>query len=201
MNTSATGGYIRESPGATRREQVEDAIHAMVVGLTGLDPVLVRPAFQEDPLAAPAPEVDWCAFHVADSSATNFPDARHVPDGDGHDEITDWTDKEIRLSFYGKLSEEYAGMTRRGLHIEQNRFRLRESGISVRRAGNAAPFPELVNGKWLRRCDLVIFATLEATGGYAVLNLLQSGGPVKTDSFRDGEQFATQFDTDGHARR
>jgi hypothetical protein len=172
MNTSATGGYLAESPGVAGREAIENGIHDMLAGLTGLAPEKVRPAFQGEPLAAPSPREDWCAFYVRDAAATNHPEARHIPAGDGRDEIVDWIGKEIRVYFYGPACEEYAGMVRRGLQNEQNLYTFRQSGLAVRSVGNVAQMPEQVNGKWMRRCDLVINATFEAVGRYPVLNVL-----------------------------
>jgi hypothetical protein len=177
VNTSATGGYLRETTTPLSRQGQENALQEMVVGLTGLAPELVRPAFQESPLAEPGLETDWCAFHIRDSEATNFPDVQHVSPGsieDGHDVVTDWINKEVRLYFYGPRAEDYAGMVRRGLQVEQNLSALRSVGIALRRVGNAAQMPELVNGKWLSRVDLVLYITLEQSGSYAVLNLLQA---------------------------
>ncbi|MDR1495642.1 MAG: hypothetical protein LBS67_01810 [Clostridiales Family XIII bacterium] len=171
MGDSSAGGYIRE-PSAAIREPLENAVHDMVAGLTGIAPALIRPAFQGEPLKTPSPEKDWCAFYIQDAAAMNYPAVVHSSDGDGHDEVTDWMDKEIRLYFYGPASEEHAGMMRRGLHIEQNRYALRQMGVAVRRVGGAAQMPELANGKWLRRCDLVIYITFAASASYAVLNLL-----------------------------
>jgi hypothetical protein len=155
------------------RERLENAVHDMAAGLTGIDPTLIRPAFQGEPLKTPPPEENWCAFYIQDTNAVNYPAVVHESGEDGRDEVTDWMNKEIRLYFYGPASEEYAGMVRRGLHIEQNRYALRRMGVAVRRVGNAVQMPELANGKWLRRCDLVIYITYAASASYAVLNLLQ----------------------------
>ena len=198
MNTSATGGYLAEYNNPIRRNSIENAIHEMIVGLTDFDNTLVRPAYQENPLAEPPPDVNWCAFHATDSNATNYSFVHHVSDGDGEDVVTDWINKEIRLYFYGNLSNEYAGMVRRGLMVEQNRYNLRKAGVAIRKVNNAIQVPELVNDKWIYRTDLVIDVTFEAVGNYAILNLLQSGGTVYSDNFRDGKQLTTEYDTDNY---
>jgi hypothetical protein len=172
----------------------------MAVNLTGLDPTLVRPAFQENPLAEPDPETDWCAFYIQDAEALNYPDVRHAPEDGGRDEVTDWIDQEARLYFYGPRADELAGLVRRGLHVERNRYALRKAGIAVRRLGNASRMPELVNGKWLNRVDLVIYITFAARGDYAVPNLRQSGGEIASDEIRGGEYFGGSYDTDGAGR-
>jgi hypothetical protein len=181
MSDSTTGGYIAEtSSGVADVIPLENAVHDMIVGLTNLNPQLVRPAFQESPLANPPRNTDWCAFFIRDSFATNFPAISHVKTGDGHNEITDWVDKEIMLYFYGPQSEKYAGMVRRGLHVEQNHWKFRQSGITVKRVGNVTQMPELVNEKWIRRCDLIVYATVENKAAFAVFNLtaLADGGQV-----------------------
>ncbi|MDR0653308.1 MAG: hypothetical protein LBG12_08385 [Synergistaceae bacterium] len=182
MNTSATGGYLREAVNVPHHRILEDAVHDMITGLTGLDSTLVRPAFQEYPLAVPEPDVDWCAFYIRDSSPTNYPDVRHSPDGGGNDTVTDWQNKEIHLYFYGPDCEEYAGMVRRGLHVEQNYFEFRKSGIAVKRIGNVVQMPEKVNEKWVSRADLIIYATYAASASYPVLDVagLADGGQIWT---------------------
>lgn len=197
-NTSATGGYLKELPGITGKKEHENAVHGMIAGLTGISETLVRPAFQENPLKAPDPKdnVDWCAFYIRDSAATNYPYVAHISDADGSDVVVDWVDKEITAYFYGPNCETLAGMVRRGLHVEQNRHDLRQAGISIRRVGSVEQMPELVNGKWHDRADLTIFATFRATGTYRVLNLLQSGGTILSDEIRGGTQFSVPFDTD-----
>jgi hypothetical protein len=182
MNTSATGGYLRESVSVPHHKTLEDAAHGMITGLTGLDSKLVRPAFQEYPLATPEPDVDWCAFYIRDSSAANYPDVRHSPDDGGSDIVTDWQNKEIHLYFYGPDCGEYAGMVRRGLHVEQNYLEFRKSGIVVKRVGNVAQMPEKVNEKWVSRADLIIYAAYAVSVSYPVLDVseLSDGGQIWT---------------------
>ncbi len=195
-NTSATGGYLREAAGVASTVALEDVIHNMLVGLTGFDKTLVRPAYQDTPLAAPSASVDWCAFFIQDAAALNYAQVVHISDDDGHDTVIDQAEKEVRLYFYGRATDEYAGRVRRGLHIEQNRFELRQAGVAVRRIDSPVQAPVLTNEKWLRRTDLTIHITYEARGDYEVLNLLQAGGPIITDITHGGEPFLGDYDTD-----
>jgi hypothetical protein len=152
----------------------------MLAGLTGLDSTLKRPAFQESPLAVPKPDIDWCMFYIRDAMATNYPDVRHSPEAGGSDIVTDWQSKEIHLYFYGPDCEEYAGMIRRGLHVEQNYLEFRKSGIVVKRIGNVTQMPEKVNEKWLSRADLIIYAAYTVSVSYPVMDIaeLSDGGQV-----------------------
>ena len=172
MNTSATGGYLREPEIAVNHKVLEDAVHGMLTALTGIDATLIRPAFQGNPLAEPPLDTDWCGFYLRDTSATNYPYVGQSPYGEGY-VVADWVDKEIHLYFYGPNSEEFAGMVRRGLHIEQNFREFRKSGIVVKRVGNVTQVPEKANDKWLSRSDLIIYATVAVASEYSVQSLEQ----------------------------
>jgi hypothetical protein len=197
MNTSATGGYLRETAGVPHHEILEDAVHGMIAGLTGLNSTLIRPAFQESPLAEPKSVIDWCLFFIRDSSPANYPDARNYPDGE-NGVVTDWMNKEIHLYFYGPNCEEYAGMIRRGLHVEQNYLEFRKSGIAVKRVGGVTMMPELANGKWLSRADLIIYAAYAASASYPVMKIaeLADGGQTWEIHSPDGEESGGQSDPD-----
>lgn len=194
-NTSATGGYIPEGIGVASHSRLEDIVHDMLAGLTGFSNTLVRPAFQFDALKAPLPTENWCAFDLRNQTATNEPEIRHVPDGDGHDEVLDQMDYEAFCFFYGPHADDYAGMVRRALHIEQNRWAMRQAGIAVCSIGNPTQVPELVNNKWQRRVDLSIYITYEAVGTYDVLNLLRASGPIMTDHRVEGGTLEVDYDT------
>ena len=187
MNTSETGGYLREPESVMNHKALEDAIHAMLTGITGIEAALVRPAFQGEPLAEPPIDVDWCGFYLRDASAVNYPYVGYAPDGDGSG-VTDIVDKEIHLYFYGPHSEEFAGMVRRGLHVEQNHREFRKSGIVVKRVGNVIQVPEIVHGKWLSRSDLIIYATVAFFAEYPVFQL---------EELADGNQSWNVIPSDG----
>ena len=186
---SAIAGYIRENPGAISRAELESVVRGMLVGLTGLAEELVRPLYRHEPAEDPPPPVNWCAFDIRGENGRNFPEVRHISSGDGHDKVISQDDKEIYLRFWGPQADDLAGLVRRGLHIEQNRFPMRQAGIAVRSVGAETPTAELEGGKWLRRVELSIRVTLESIGVYDVFNLVRAVGSIVAG---DGN---TEFDT------
>ena len=180
-NTSATGGFLRLSP-AQGQHQLEDVLHEMFTGITGFAGELVRPRWQPDPPEVPEPDVNWCAFGITQFDPANFPEIRHHGDGDGHDELVDYEELQVLVSFYGPLHMVNARALRRGLHVPQNRALLRPAGLAFVRAGSITPVPEMVAFGWRARADVPLTFRLETRSTFASLNLLKSSGCIRAAS-------------------
>jgi hypothetical protein len=192
-NTSATGGILTES-GAVTRLELEDLWQGVISQLSTLPGNLVRPAFQEDPGPTPGASVTWAAFQIMNGDATNYPVEQHYGEGDGESIIYDQTQKNVLVSVYGPGADDVADALRRGLHIRQNRDSLRMSGVAVTWVDAPIQLPELVNGKWLRRVDLLIHSVIDIAGAYQILNLLRADGVILADVHM-GNQLKEKFDT------
>lgn len=184
-NTSATGGFLRLSP-APGQVDIEDVIHDLIAGITGICGELVRPRWQPDPPREPKPEVNWCAFGITGYEPLNFPEIRHHGEGEGRDEIVDYENLAVLASFYGPRHVDLARQCRRSLHVPQNRAGLRPHGLAFVRAGTIIPVPALVAMGWRARADLPLTFQLMTSQSYAVLSLKQANGTIVTEQPQDG---------------
>ena len=153
--SSLAAGWLRPTPGPDE-DALENALHAMVCGLTGLPGPMVRPRWQPSPPKTPGPDQHWCAFGLINEGA---------PGGAAwHQGGTTRLEVHERLvvmcSFYGPQARALARALRDGLYVERNRSLLRDLGNHVFvRAGHIVPAAELVNLRWLRRQDITITLT------------------------------------------
>lgn len=145
-------GWLVPARGPSEKN-LEDVFSGLVCALCGLKPKLVRPRYQEKPPYIPAATVDWCAFSIL---AEGAPGASVWHDA-GHSRLMADEEFSVLFSFYGPNCRGNARALRDGLWIEQNRAILRlEHNISLLRNGQLIPVPELVNERWLKRCDITV---------------------------------------------
>jgi hypothetical protein len=161
---------------------LEDQIQAVVVGITGLDPTLVRPRWQPTPPKQPAATVNWCAIGVTRIEADTYNYVEHHSEGDGHDEQQRHETIELLASFYGPGGQGFAAQLRDGLYIPQNREALFANGLSLIDAADVIAAPALVNTQWIRRYDLTVCFRRQVTRTYDVLNLLSAEGTIITET-------------------
>lgn len=66
--SSTTGGFLPPAPAPAPLEgaALMDAIQAWVVGVTGMDGKLVRPAWQPEPPVVPEAGASWAAFRLGE---------------------------------------------------------------------------------------------------------------------------------------
>ena len=159
-NTSATGGFlVPSSPPPIDGATLEDALTAIVAGITGIDPTLVRPRWQVTPPKDPEINVDWCGVGVLNETPdAGNPSSYHSPNdngGLGSSTTLQQSTLEIMASFYGPNARGLAALLRDGLMIGQNReaLFLLDMGL-VSKPGPTVRVPELVNNQWRNRVDL-----------------------------------------------
>lgn len=150
-------GWLVPARGPSEKN-LEDVFSNLVCALCGIKQNLVRPRYQEKPPYIPAANVDWCAFSIL---AEGAPGASVWHEADekkvGHSRLVADEEFSVLFSFYGPNCRGNARALRDGLWIEQNRAVLRlEHNISLLRNGQLIPVPELVNERWLKRCDISV---------------------------------------------
>ena len=182
-NTSATGGYLTPTGESIRQEDFEDALQAMVVGITGLPGDLVRPRHQPKPPNSPGPDTDWCAIGIKDTlgGATAV---THQGRDEGRTVVTSTDSLEVLVTFHGPGARGLAAMLRDGLRLGQNRAESRKAGITVGGIGEPRNAPELINGAWAARVDLPLNIQWETRRTYGVRNLVGLAGSLVTDTGR-----------------
>lgn len=181
-NTSAHAGYLSPLSSPLTEEQIDDVLHDLVAGVTGLPGKMVRPRWQLKPPKQPENTVDWCAIGVADADREGFAAVIHNGSGEGTDTVIAWETLGVLVSFYGPHALDLAGRLRDGLAIEQNRAELRQAGLALGGVGRMVKVPELVNNAWLRRVDLPLELRNEARRTYDVQNIKCGTAVIETDT-------------------
>ena len=179
--TSATGGFLALSP-VPGLPDVEDVLHDLIVGITGLSDDLVRPRGQGEPPRTPAKDIDWCAFGITGSDPFTYPQIKHYPAGEGRDDVISHEDLAVLVSFYGPRHFGLAWDLRAGIHVPQNRSSLRPAGMAFIKAGTVTRLPELVQAGFRARADLPLAFRRVVARSVAVLSLKQSGGSLENET-------------------
>jgi hypothetical protein len=177
MGTSATGGPLVP----TGQDQIglddfdfDTLIHDWIVGLTALDPTLVRPAWQPDPPPLPDFAVPaWCAFGIQkvhndwDAVVEHF----SPPDSDGYSNV--WRIQQIDLltTWYGQSAGDVALQFRMGTAIQQNQ-ELFGPYVKLVSVEDQVTVSEKIKGRWQRRVDVMVILRRLVQFSYAVLDLV-----------------------------
>lgn len=174
-NTSATGGYLRPTNTVLDGQALKDFIHDFLVGNTGLDDTLVRPAFQKGQPTIPDIETDWMAFNIAERRITNTTALAQI--GDIEVQLV-YEDMDIICYFYGPNATLNASTIRDAVRIGQNLEVLQLNGFGLRGTSDIRYLPILLNEQFDERCDVTITLTREIRKEYAILPLLAAQGEV-----------------------
>lgn len=155
---SATAGYLRPTaPPILYDDALEDLLHDVIMGITGLDGKLVRPRFQKNPPNIPDFGVTWVAFGVTESEKDWNPYHAHSPAANGGDGASTTVRAQaftVLLSFYGPTAKAAQEAWEDGIIIPQNReVLIRDGGIRWQENSRATRLPALVKEQWVNRWD------------------------------------------------
>jgi hypothetical protein len=149
--------YTIVSPTQPYDDALADVLSAVVVGLTGLDPNLVRPRWQPQPPTQPSATTDWCAIGVTTHTGTDFP--QWTQDTDLTATLHRLEMLDVLATFYGPHSSTYAQTLRDGLYMWSNHWQLEQSGLKLHGTDPIAHMGEEVNAQEIQRSDLPISLT------------------------------------------
>lgn len=187
-NTSATGGPLipAASPPAPypvplQGEALDDFFQAVIVGITGLDPKLVRPRWQQEPPNLPNKGATWMAIGMVEAIPDTNAVELHNVDGLGTNELQRHEELDLLLSAYGPLADAAMAQLRDGLQIAQNREVLQLAGVGHIETGHPRIVPEYVKDVWLRRVDMHWRVRRGVIRTYPVLSLLSAQGTLNTE--------------------
>jgi hypothetical protein len=187
-NDSSTGGFLLPDGAITaplEDETLDDFLHDIVAGVTGLGGTLVRPRWQPEPAAIPSFGTDWLAFGIVSRRADSF--AVEIHDGSGAngagvDILIRHEELDLLCSFYGPNCQGYGSLLRDGICVAQNREALFLAGMGLISVGDLTRAPELIKNRWVPRCDLTMRLRREIRREYAVLNLRTAALSVAADT-------------------
>lgn len=184
--TSATGGYLAPSGSPPLDGQdLLDFLQGVIVGVTGMDGTLVRPAWQIESPTIPDAGNAFCAFRITRRSPDTYAVVEHNTDGDGSDAMQRQERLHVLLSFYDQGSrghaDELAARFRDGIAIAQNREALQRANFGHVKTGDATVVPSLLKVRWLYRVDLEWIVTRQIDRTYAVLTIVSAHTTLVTD--------------------
>lgn len=185
MNTSATGGFLTpaSTPAPLEDKELYEALQPTVVGVTGMDPTLVRPRWATDPALIPPEATAWCAMGVVDFESDTFPYTAMRSDGSyqlqRNEEFTMFCSF-FDLGFGGQAAR-LASLLRDGLMIAQNREPLAALGIYLVSDASIEVEPTLFKQRWRVQADLRVRFRRQITRVYSVLGVLAAGVDLHTD--------------------
>lgn len=187
--TSAMAGALlpATSPAPLQGAGLNTFLQQLIVGITGLPGMMVRPAFQAEPPDAPDAGDAWAAFRTTSRPADAFPHIAHedTPSG-GQDVMRRHEVINVLVSFYdlgtNGLADFYAELLASGLRLPQNCETLGGGGMGLISVGEPTAVPLLLKMRWLYRVDLPFAVKREIVRVYPILNVLSATGSLITDT-------------------
>lgn len=203
MNTSSTGGPLLPYSGTNDVYSIsntaigdqdpnlyyplpldDDALdhlfHDLFMGITGLDPTLIRPRWQQQPGNQPPITTTWMAQGVEARRYDTYSDETFI-DGLGLVE-TRYQELDNLVSIYGPNMGTIEMILRCGLAIQQNLEILIPSGIVLVEVGIALNTSILINQLWQKKIDVRITFRRQIVMVYPVESVLGAEFTVTTDS-------------------
>jgi hypothetical protein len=194
--SSAESGYLLPGPGLFRfqfgvndqgwgqgywgaippqdGQDLDDFMQQLVAGITGIDPTLIRPRFQDQPPNYPE-NANWAAVGIME----NEPDPGwayvfHDGANSGRDYVQQHEIFTMLVSFYGPRADYCEGLLRDGLQVSQNREILLLSAMGLVDIGTKTVVPRLIAQRWRRRVDRRYRFHRLLREVYPVLNILSA---------------------------
>lgn len=176
-NTSATGGYLQQVAGPLEGLDLRRFIGTVLVGVSGFEPEMVRPAWQQNPPPVPNIDTNWMAFGITARRADNDPYQSEKGDGQRtimsrHEEL------DIMLAFYGPDCLQKAAEVREGFELTQNTESLLLAGMAYIDLSDIIHAPELVNDRYFDRADTTLTIRREVRREYRILNFVSAYGAI-----------------------
>lgn len=184
-NSSVKGPLLpADSPAPLEDDALEDFLHDVFAGITGITNDLIRPRWQPDDPNQPNREDTWLAFGVMRMAADTYPAIMlHDTAGEGSDELQRHETIEVLISAYGPLAATKLSLLRDGMQVEQNRAVLTDVGMNLQETQDIIPAPTLVKEKWLHRYDMTMILRREIQRVYPVLTLESAKVSLNNDLY------------------
>lgn len=181
MNDSSTGGYLSpiQSTPPTEDSALEDFLHTMIAGITGLDAQFVWPLpTTSEP---PAPSVNWCGFTVISFEADSNTALQQLSADDTGLRCIRQEAIEVRCQFYGPNAGQNACVLRDGLYVSQNGEQLQIHDFGLIDTSGITAAPDVVNQQVRRRYDVSVRLCRKVTRSYRVMSLVSAQTSVATE--------------------
>lgn len=185
-NNSTTGGFLGPKAGSAIPIQdiaLQDFLQKSIAGVSGLDPVNVRPKWQRVPPNLPdiTGATTWCSYGITSRQQSTF----------GYEEFDLVTSAytvrrneniDLLLNFYGGNSDAAAMYFRLGIELAQNRELLKTMGFDSKYVGEQQNVPEMINNLWLQRSDIQWRLSREVAIIYDIQSIASLTGTITRDT-------------------
>jgi hypothetical protein len=186
---SSEVGYLAWQPVAPQSspfagQSLDDFMQQIVAGVTGLEPDLVRPRWQEESPNLPAIGTDWAAVGVTDSRPLGLPYALEdsLPAGQGSQDRADHEEFDVLCSFYGPNADRYATYLREGMFVANNQEPLYFASMAFVDASGRRRVPSLIQQRTMQRVDITLTFRRMVLSTYPVLYFTSASIEVETDT-------------------
>jgi hypothetical protein len=173
---------------------LDEIFAALIVGVTGMSGLFVRPRWQSAVPQQPEPSVDWCAIGVLNSIPDTYAYETHVSGPGITDPCADILIRhetlEVLASFYGPNARANAGLLRDGLQVHQNLEAIEAVDIVLTETEAIRSAPDFINQQWVRRVDMPMRFRRKITRLYAVQNIITATVELQDDSGDVNETFS-----------
>lgn len=163
-------------------DALEDLLQATMVGVTGLDPTLVRPRWQPEPPNMPGFDKNWCAFGITNKRSDTYAYMKMLADG-----LTCQLERDQWLtttaSFYGPQADAYMELFKDGIQIPWNREALFAQGIKLIEVRDGTRLPALMKEKWVNRYDVQAVFARRINRTYAVTSILSASVGINNEYY------------------
>lgn len=192
---STTQGFLApvNTYGSLDDQALARFIQPMVAGITGLDPILARAAWQPEPPDEPDFGVDWCLVRLENREPDTFSwegsylEGSAVIHGVIRHELLNF-----RAAFQGPNSEAMTERFSLGLALAQNREYLTQQGYGLVETGKPIIIPVLRNERWLYTVDLPFTLRRRQQVAYTVKPLIAAGVELIVDQPAYTKNFKVQ---------
>lgn len=184
---SSTGGYMQPAtPGPPYDDALENVLHDVIVGITGLAASLVRPRFQPEPPDQPDRGVEWIAFGITDTETDWDPYEGHDPTaygGDGANRVEQDEEFTVLLSFYGPNASWIRALFETGIKLAQNRSALEAVGTKLVGLSRTTRVPALLKQRWYNRIDQRLMLKRRIILTYPVLTIQSANITLNNEQY------------------
>jgi hypothetical protein len=187
MPNSSTGGALlpAQTPAPLDGKDLLVFLNNFYVGITGMQGLYVRAAYQSEPPDLPDAGTAFMAFFIKDRKADKFPFVAWYPQAS---EYVLWRHEllSILCSFYdlGITGQAYAlaELLRDGLAIPQNLETLFLNNMGLISVEDVLSVPVLLKQRWVNRVDLQMTISRQIIRTYPVLSVQSFNGILVQDN-------------------
>lgn len=175
---STTTGFLAPSQAHPYDVDLENALHNIVVGITGIRGDLVRPRWTPEPPQQPPFNVDWVAFGIVRTSVDTFAYHKQAVD---HADVDRDELLYVMHSFYGPNCHGNCERFRDGWEIHQNRDAAKELNMELVEVQEAVHLPALLKERWVQRVDTTVIYRRRTSRRYPVLTITSAQAQLNNE--------------------